>query len=463
LFNDALIIAQQLEDDELSGFIYGELGILYSLINQKDKSLAYYQKAYEHYLKSGKIFYAYNTLRNIAANHSVDERYEQAITLYKEVIEHAEQISNDELLASAYSGMAWAQIKQKNSDPEASYQYMLIAGQYAKNAQQADFPITHALDRSFLFMELQRFDEALESMNTASEILKEYENSDKKVVTSISKLNVLYLKSELNFKLENFKKAYQAQIEFLDFVHALPDKSNVDEVEDLRMRYESEQADLQNKILAQRESVQSLLLSETQSNVKDRQVFISIFAVFSLILAWLLIKTVNGQRKLLKISRTDSLTGIANRRWIMHLGKVLFRNAKQKNQQLSVLMIDVDDFKKVNDKYGHETGDQTLKELTSTVESNCDDKSILGRFGGEEFVLLLPNYSREQAIKIAEKIRTAVFESQWRTSGFEKVSLSVGVATYSKSIKSFDELLKQADKFLYQAKHQGKNSVISGG
>ena len=461
MFNDALAIAQQLKDDELSGFIYSELGILYSLINQEEKSLAYYQQSYEYYLKAGKTYYAYNTLRNIAANHSINERYEQAIPFYKEVIDNAEQISNDELIAYAYSGMAWAQIKQKDSDPEASYQYMLIASQYAENAQQADFPIAHALDKGYLFMELERYEEALESMNKASDLLKNYKNSDKKVVTTISKINVLYLKAELYFKLENYQQAYQAQEELMTFSLSLPEKSNIEEVEDLRMKYESEQADLQKKILEQRESVQALLIAETQNNAENRQFLISMFAIIALVLAWLLVKTISGQRKLLTASRTDSLTGVVNRRYLMHKGSILFNQAQQTQQSFSILMIDVDDFKSINDNYGHQTGDMVLQTMTSLCQQIMRKDDIFGRFGGEEFIALLPESSNTDALEIAERVRVAIEQYDWSAIVNRSLSLSIGVASLTDESISFDQVLKKADDLLYVAKRQGKNTVCS--
>lgn len=459
MFNDALAIAQQLDDDELSGFIYSELGILYSLINQEDKSLLYYQQSYEHYLKSGKIYYAYNTLRNIASNYSIDEQYEKAISLYKEIIQHAAQISNNELLAYTYSGMAWAQVKQEDSDPESAYQYMLIASQYAENAQQADFPISHALDKGYLFMELSRFDEALESLIKAAELLKQYDNSQEKVVSTISKLNVYYLKAELYFKLENYKKACQAQDEFLAFALSLADKSNADAVEDLRMRYESEQADLQKKILEQQQSLQSIVLSETNDSVKNSQLLMTLFGLIALVLAWLLAKTIRDQRKLLRVSRTDSLTGLANRRWLMQRGKTQCKHAKHNGYPYSLLMIDVDNFKQINDVHGHEIGDQVLKQIASIGEVIKPEQGVFARFGGEEFVMLLPDTDHQKACRIAEQLRQQVNDHKWHIAELSNVSLSTGVASTAASVVGFSQLLKQGDERLYKAKEQGKNRV----
>ena len=460
MFNDALAIAQKINDDELLGFIYGEMGILYSLLNQEDKSLSYHKSAYEYYLKAGKVFYAFNTLRNIASSHSVNERYDEAIRVYEQILKNVDEIANDELIASVYAGMAWAHIKKEDRDPEASYQYMLIASQYIEKAEQVDIPIAHALDKGYLFFELGRYQEALENMHIATEYLKKYQGSEQKVVNTISKLNLLYLKAETYFKIEEYQKAYQAQDEFITFALSLPEKSDIDGIEDLRMRYESEQADLQTKILEQKESVQTLLLADAKSDAKERNIFITIFALFSLVLAWVLVKIISGQKKLLIATRNDNLTGVANRHHIMQVGNNLIKQAKEKSTLFSVFIVDVDDFKKVNDQYGHQVGDKTLKEIARLGGMQMRDGDTFGRLGGEEFVALLPNTNKKQALEIAERLRLSVVEYVWPSDQTQNISISIGVAQYClEKHQTFETLLKDADTLMYQAKHQGKNKV----
>lgn len=459
LFNDALKIAQQLKDEELLGSINSELGILYSYINQEEKSLAYYQKSYEHYLKAGKSYYAYNTLMNIAANYSVDEKFEKAIPIYEEIIKHAEQVSNNDLLYYTYSGMAWAQVKQENTNPEAAHRYMLIANQYAEQIQQVDFPINHALTNGFLLFELERYQEALNYLIEAEALLVSYNKLEKKIVSTFSNANVLFLKSELHYKLENYESAFKAQEQLIEYVATLPERSNIESVEDVRIQYEAEQASIQQKILKQRQSVQSLLLSEAKDKEQNRQKFMLMLAFVSIVLGWVLLKTLQGQRKLLKITRTDALTGIGNRRWLMSKGKELLKFSKQSDGEFALLLIDVDDFKKVNDLYGHHIGDKVLKAVVNICEKPLRKNDKFARFGGEEFVVILPDTNAEQSCLIAEKLRSEVNEYNWSAIISENISISIGIANNVENFASFDDMLKQADKRLYRAKHLGKNRV----
>lgn len=462
MFNDALVIANKLKDDELLGFINAELGILYSLMGQDEKSLNFYSKAKDYYMAAGKIFYAFNTLRNIAANYAIKGDYEKAIELYQQVIDHKDKISNNELISYVYSGMAWAHIKKDDKNPEASYQYMVMAGKYLENSEQIDIPINHALDKGFLFFELERYDEALESIELAKRLFKPYENSEQKIVTTISRLNLLYLTGETHYKLGDFQQAYQAQDEFLKFAMSLPERNNVEEVEDIRMRYESQQADLENKLLEQEQSVQAIKLAETQRKVESRQGFIAVFAIVSLILAWLLIKTVKGQNKLLNASRTDALTGVANRRRLMEFIEHAFKLATSQHAPMSLVMIDVDNFKMINDKFGHKVGDSVLTQIAKMGQSLMRSTDVFGRFGGEEFIAVLPKTSREDAYAVAERIRTKIKEENWSLTDLDSVSLSLGVVTYeNENFEDCQQLIKQADTLLYQAKSSGKDRVLS--
>lgn len=464
MLNDALDLSQQIHDDELSGFIYDELGILYSFIGQEDKSLAHYKKSYEYYLSAGKTYYAFNTLRNIAANYSFNERYEEAIKIFRQITDNLHQISNNELIASTYSGMAWAHAKKADKDPEASYQYMLLASQYIEKAEQVDIPIAHALDKGYLFKELGKYEEALTSLNEAEEFFKGYESSTRKAVSNNSRLNLYFLSADIHYEIGNFQQAYQAMEKYMAFVLSLPEEMNIEEVEDLRMRYESKQADLQNKILEQENSVRTLKRIDSEQHVENRQFLVMIFSGFSVVLAWFLLQIILGQRKLLIIGHTDDLTGLPNRRRVMKLGQHYLEKAKKTCTPYTVILIDIDDFKVINDRFGHKQGDTVLKDIAKLSQNVLAKNQVLGRFGGEEFILLLPHVNKTEALSVAEVLRKKVCQRQWPFDESHSVTLSMGLVSLDEGDNvSFDEMLNSSDKLLYKAKSLGKNRVCHHG
>jgi len=157
----------------------------------------------------------------------------------------------------------------------------------------------------------------------------------------------------------------------------------------------------------------------------------------------------------------DGLTKIYNRRYINMISEERFKLAqKDSNFKMSVIMIDIDFFKKVNDTYGHQTGDMILKSVSDLLKNNVRDTDIVGRYGGEEFIIIL-NSDLQGAITVAEKIRSKV-ELMLIQSENNKINLSIslGVAAFSYNLRNVNELIKNADENLYIAKKSGRNKVV---
>lgn len=455
VFNDALRIAKLIKDEELLGFINSEFGILYAYIGEETQSMRFYQKSYEHYKNANNAFYAYNSLRNIAVNHSSNQRYNEAIKIYNEIIENADEISNVEIIASTYSGLAWAHLNKEDRDEEAAYQYIVIAGQYAAQSQQHEIPLSFLLDKGYILFNIERYDEALETAHKAELLL----NNDKRYLNTVATLNVLYLKAESYLKLNQAQKAYQEMSAYLEYAVSLKDKSNIDAVEDLRMRYESERADLENQLLAQQEKLQSAELNEAKREIDNQNLYMAIIACVSLVLAWLLVKLIKGQKSLYKASRTDSLTGVANRRRLFELGERQLKSAQEQQSEFSILLVDVDNFKQINDTFGHKAGDTVLKEIAVIGGDLLRQSDWIGRYGGEEFIVFLPSTSISQAEEIAQRLCNAISLYSWTDITENAVTVSIGGASNETSDVSFQSLINLADERMYKAKEAGKNGV----
>jgi len=173
------------------------------------------------------------------------------------------------------------------------------------------------------------------------------------------------------------------------------------------------------------------------------------------------LKQSNGLLK--QLSNTDPLTLLYNRRYLMETLEKEMMRAVRKGTQLSLIMIDIDHFKKVNDTYGHQNGDQVLMAVADTFRTGLRLYDFPSRYGGEEFVLSLPETPHEDALMVAERLREKV-ESLLFTGDLLglKTTVSIGVSTYPDcSVNSVDDLIKKADKALYRAKAAGRNKVVS--
>ncbi len=155
----------------------------------------------------------------------------------------------------------------------------------------------------------------------------------------------------------------------------------------------------------------------------------------------------------------DGLTGAWNRSAVIGLLRREMERAVRSQSHTSLLMLDLDHFKKINDTHGHHAGDSVLKEVVQRVSQVIRSYDSLGRYGGEEFVVVLPNCSHEQAVQSAERIRAAVCASPVRTGEMLiPITVSIGAAVTSSGTSDTD-LLAQADRALYRAKHAGRNRV----
>jgi len=164
------------------------------------------------------------------------------------------------------------------------------------------------------------------------------------------------------------------------------------------------------------------------------------------------------QHNLIKRASYDHLTGIYNRAsWIEHAERAVNSKMRNKERRLSSILLDVDDFKKVNDQHGHHAGDQVLKQVANRLSLRLRKSDILGRWGGEEFIILLPDTDLEQAVEVAEELRQSLSDIE---SDSYRISASFGVAEFE-SGDSLDSMLRRADWNLYKAKDEGKNRVAA--
>ena len=162
-----------------------------------------------------------------------------------------------------------------------------------------------------------------------------------------------------------------------------------------------------------------------------------------------------------KLATTDGLTELYNHRYFQEQMIMQIDNCKRYNSHFSVILIDIDFFKKFNDTYGHQSGDAVLKQVAQTLKRNVRSTDIVCRYGGEEMTIILSNTDKDEAIITAQKICQAVAHKPFKLSGDQEsnVTISLGVATYPQDGLKASELIERSDKGLYMAKENGRNQV----
>jgi len=169
------------------------------------------------------------------------------------------------------------------------------------------------------------------------------------------------------------------------------------------------------------------------------------------------------QAHLENMATIDSLTGLANRQAFMQRAKNEFNRARRYARPLTVVMIDIDHFKAINDQHGHAVGDDVLREAADICQSSLRGSDFMGRVGGEEFVLLLPDTPPTNAYHVAERMRAHLHETPIELDDGTTLNItaSFGVAPMNENDSDFDALLERADEAMYHAKHEGRNQVKS--
>jgi diguanylate cyclase (GGDEF)-like protein len=160
------------------------------------------------------------------------------------------------------------------------------------------------------------------------------------------------------------------------------------------------------------------------------------------------------------LALTDPLTGLQNRRSLFELGRVEFSRSYRMDRSFCCMMLDIDHFKQINDNYGHPIGDQVLQEFARRCVSSIRAVDLIGRYGGEELIILLPETDRETAMLVAERLCSAIRDAPFKVSiGNVDLTVSIGVAAKDDYTSDLETLIARADQAMYIAKHRGRNRV----
>jgi len=238
-----------------------------------------------------------------------------------------------------------------------------------------------------------------------------------------------------------------------------------DDINKRNISYQVAQKDIKDKIyeisiLDEKNKVLILekKLSETSEQRKVVMIVLLLIAVLGLVT--LFYRSVLIQSRLKKIADHDELTGIFNRRCFNELAKSALEYCNKTEQSVSLILFDLDNFKRINDTYGHQVGDWVLKTVITTCQQLCRKNDIIGRFGGEEFTILLPGCNEGKAAELAEKYRCAIYDISTKESGFDfTISASFGIYSSNTEQHDLQDAIKSADQAMYYSKNNGRNQV----
>lgn len=226
----------------------------------------------------------------------------------------------------------------------------------------------------------------------------------------------------------------------------------------LRIQFDSERTEAENRRLSREAGLKSEALAALEATRRWQAAALSLGLVVVLVLALLALRQIRRSRRLAVLAMTDELTQIANRRQIELLGREALAAYERSGDAFSVVVFDIDHFKRINDRYGHAVGDAVLRQVSAAAAKVLRGLDRIGRIGGEEFLVVLPGAHWEQALQIAERLRLAVAALHCpELEEGAQVTVSLGIAEACQSDGTLPTLIARADAALYRAKQQGRN------
>jgi diguanylate cyclase (GGDEF)-like protein len=349
----------------------------------------------------------------------------------------------------AHALLGLASVDNASGNPDRALGTLAQAEELQRQTPDARLNAQIQLARGTALQKLERGSEALPALKQAEAVFKQAD--------SLEELGATYDELAIvQAQRGDYQSAYEYRSEAQAAVETLLRNQLDQRFATLKVEFDTAAKDKENVLLlSQNAANRKALTQERRASALQSIVIIMTMMLLGL-LSMLVVRQRRGARHMRALAMTDELTGAPNRRAVLtHLEGILQRGA----QPCSILVIDIDNFKSINDQHGHPVGDATLRILTARLGTLVVEPARMGRLGGEEFVVVLPDTGLQDACMVAENIRaqvTLIDLSRWLDT--RRMTVSIGVATSTKS-DTVSSMLVRADAALYMAKRAGRNCV----
>ena len=424
------------------------IGIAYRRVGFDDRALKYFEDAAEYAARNQMELGKIQIMLQKSYVFHERENYEEALELQNKALELSNQKSIFAEVGNIHIAKASAlnelgRYQEALSELERAKNILLLQG-VTDNVDSIELQAGIALNG------LEQPEKALQHLGSAEKLLTEGGNRRYLVWLYDAKAKTYKALGRNEDAVEALK---QQQL----LLESQNEEKSDQQLQILRYQFDIERQELENNRL---KAEQELKTSELESLKKARKwqtaaiILASILAGLLLLIA---VKQIKLSRRLKKLAMTDSLTGIANRRHIEQYCDDILAQTEINNGLASIIVFDIDHFKNINDQYGHDVGDEVLKEISRYSSEMLRRGDRLGRYGGEEFMVVLPNADIENAYRAAERLRTGIQNLKFNAAREPvSVTVSIGIAAFQYG-ETRDELVKRADQALYWAKRDGRN------
>lgn len=426
----------------------------YRRIGEYDKARAYLDQAKDSAVRRGDVQSEYVADVQLGFLHTEQGHPELGLEVAREALELAHRMDDRQSIGAARLAVVDALIAQKQHA-----QAIEVLGQ-----AEADFAAVsdHSeggmldLDYGLAYAGLGQYARAIKALDAAERALQ-------------GSSNLRYLAQLYEARSATYEAVRQPAAALVDLKRAMAARDVVQRMARTQYstwigyQFDNQRRDLENRRLRAEATLKEQRLSSLE-RVRNWQAATLLFAtLLLLLLAALAVRQYLGSRRLRRMALTDALTGIANRRHIVHVAGSAVAQAIAGRRELSLLLLDIDHFKQVNDRCGHPAGDEVLRRVVVACQRVLRRDDRLGRFGGEEFMVVLPDTTLGAAEQVAERLRAGIeaLALDDVVPGL-RVTASLGATCMASADESVDGLIARADAALYCAKRLGRNRTHVG-
>ncbi|MFQ3193817.1 MAG: two-component system cell cycle response regulator [Colwellia sp.] len=448
---EAYLEAYALKEYFLIAVINETYGAIYGYLDDYEKSIEYYQKALNTYERLNYPAHVSETIYGIAATYRYWQKYDQAIHYFELYQKKIAYTPNTEIsFFSAYGlGMTLAEKGDCLQAITVINRALTLNGLIDYNAELYKQQV-------HCFIQLGELEQAQASLTKAENIFM----SLPELVGTKWQLEVIKLGSELAHARNNDSEAFQLSRQYYQQYNKLLVKNSSTRLTSARAAMENERKYIENALTQQREKV-SMLESESFNQQKRQNVYLLIFILCGgVIVITVIAIQYKNNKKMYAISIKDPLSNLYNRCYIFEYLSNYCKGILVEKTKLSVILFDIDDFKSVNNTFGHPVGDSVIKKLADLCHDVFRTEDIIGRIGGEEFLCILPRTDEKQCKVIAERLLKKISQQVFPENPGLHITVSIGIASLSQISPTSEALYLHADAALYQAKHNGKNNVV---
>lgn len=453
-FKNAYNLFEEINDNTLQTVVVGALANVYSDIGELELSNYYHYQVLEIDEATGNRYSESVSRFNIAKNYAQIEAFDKALAYFNQAKDISIEINDN--IGVTLAAIEIASIYNAKAQWDLSIESLVNV---KSKLNQGGGAVTK-------FVYLSTLAEAYlgsEKTALAAPIIEQLSFLQQEITNDEIKRNYFLLSAQFAFLELDYQRAYS----MLNLARELEqnivrDKLDI-EAQKNKVAFETRLTQQQNELLLKENEINALTIEQQRSEQQlSRLILLGVsFVLFSL--AVILFIQVKHREKFKQLAFVDSLTQGPNRRAIMAFAEKVFNRAVQDQSTFSIALIDLDNFKKINDRFGHYAGDEVLKAFAKTCENCIRQEDGFGRYGGEEWLLILPDTQAEHLEIVFKRLFNGLNSSEFESlPKGKKITFSMGVVEFEPQQYQFvDEMISEADDYLYIAKALGRNRLVN--